>query len=279
MKGTTERDLTAGNIARISSRKLGAWGGQNVGTAIAVIAIVVVWEGITQLHIQNDAYLPSASFTLSQSAENIPALADAARQTFGAFLVAYPIAVMIGIGVGILFAESFYARQSSMPILIFSYAIPHAILAPMFLIWFGLGFRGTAAFAVWIAFFPTFINTLTSMSTTDREMQKLAGITGATKWQQIRYLKFWRALPDIVSGMRISVQMTIVGVIVAEFLAGGVGLGHLITQSSHGGRIGLTFGAVIVIGVGAIILFNGISWALNFIDPSQRGASEIAGES
>lgn len=249
---------------------------ENVGTVLAAVVIIIVWEAGTQLYIQNDAYLPSASFTLEQSLENTDALLAGVRQTFSAVLIGFPIAVLIGVTLGIIFAESFYARQTSMPVLVFAYSVPHAILAPMFLIWFGLGLRGITAFAIWIAFFPTFINTLTSMSTVDPELRKLAEITGTTRWQRIRYFEFFRALPDIISGVRISIQMTIVGVIVAEFLAGGEGLGHLIEQSTFAGRLGLTFGAVITIGVGAIIVFKTITTVLRHLDPSHHGGEEMA---
>lgn len=256
------------------ARDVKAWASGSVGTGAAVVGIVIVWEAVTQLHIQNNAYLPSFSFAVQQSIANVDALIDGIRQTFGAVVTALPLAVFFGIVLGVILAESFVARQTSMPILVFTYSIPHAILAPMFLIWFGLGLPGIVAFAIWIAFFPTFINTLTSMSTVYPEMEKLAAITGATRWQRVRYLKFWRALPDIISGIRISVQMTIVGVIVAEFLAGGVGLGHLIQHSTYAGRLGLTFGGVITIGVGAILLFKLVSTGLARLDPSHRVSHE-----
>lgn len=271
MSGQHSPTIDVSKRIRQSGRQLRHWFSDRTGTAVAVVIIVAIWEGVTQLYIQNDAYLPSASFTVQQSIDNVDLLIDGIITTFSAVLMAFPIAVILGVIIGIIFAESFYARQSSMPILVFSYAIPHAILAPMFLIWFGLGLRGVTAFAIWIAFFPTFINTLTSMSTVDPEMQKLADITGATRWQRVRYLKFFKALPDIISGVRISIQMTIVGVIVAEFLAGGAGLGRLIERATFTGRLGLTFGAVITIGVGAIIVFKVITCVLRWIDPSERG--------
>lgn len=95
----------------------------------------------------------------------------------------------------------------------------------------------------------------------------------ATRWQRIRYLKFFQAVPDIISRIRISIQMTIVGVVVAEFIVGGVGLGHLIQQSTYRGRLGLTFGAVVTIAVGAIILFKITTYLLNRLDPTRRGTT------
>ncbi|MEY7850929.1 ABC transporter permease [Natrarchaeobius sp. A-rgal3] len=245
------------------------WLERNVG-AIAIVAVLaLVWEAYAELVVQNHAYLPSATFTVEQTLENADMVLTGMWVTFTAILIGFTLAVAVGILVGIVIAESWVIRDLSMPMLIFAYSIPHAILAPMFLIWFGTGVRGVGIFAAWLAFFPTFVNTLTGISTIDPDMKKLGDIVGATSWQQLRYIKFWNALPDIISGVKISIQMTIVGVIIAEFLVGGDGLGFLIIRSTQRAQLGLTFGTLIIIALFAVVLFKAVGYATDKINPHQ----------
>lgn len=267
MSEQTVSDVTNRSRLPAVRARIVDWLRTNTGTFVVLAFLLTAWEGYTQLFVQNDLYLPSLTFTVEQTLENSDQVIEGIRVTFTEVLVAFPLAVTVGVVVGIVFAESFVIRQLSMPVLIFAYGIPHAILAPLFLIWFGTGLRGLAIFAAWLAFFPVFINTFTGVSRIDPELQQLSDITGATRWQRLRYIKFWTALPEIISSIKIAIQMTIVGVIIAEFLATGGGLGYLIIKSTQRAQIGLTFGTVIVIMLFAIVLYKVVSTALEAVNP------------
>ncbi|MFP8953844.1 ABC transporter permease [Natrialbaceae archaeon A-arb3/5] len=246
------------------------WIERNVGAMAIVAVLALIWEAYAELVVQNHAYLPSATYTVEQTFENTDMVITGMGVTFASILIGFSLAVIVGILVGIIIAESGLIRDLSMPMLIFAYSIPHAILAPMFLIWFGTGIRGVGIFAAWLAFFPTFVNTLTGISTINPDMKKLGDVVGATSWQHLRYIKFWNALPDIISGIKISIQMTIVGVIIAEFLVGGDGLGFLIIRSTQRAQLGLTFGTLIIIALFAVVLFKAVGYTADRLNPHER---------
>lgn len=253
-------------------QRLKRWAADNVGTALVLVALLGVWEVYSRFfNDRGNIYFPSIEYTLSQTLESSDLVLAAIRVTFIEVIVGFVLAAVLGISLGILLAESFVARYLSMPVLIYAYGIPHPILAPVFLLWFGLGLEGVVTFAAWVAFFPTFINTVSSLSRIDPEYEQFRTIVGANRLQYLRYIKFWNALPDIVSGIKITFQLTIVGAIIAEFLGGGGGdgLGYLIIQSTQRAQLGLTFGTIILIALFASVLYKLLSVSLNAITPQQ----------
>jgi NitT/TauT family transport system permease protein len=171
--------------------------------------------------------------------------------------VAFVLAVLLGVDLGLVAAELYTLRQMTMPLIIFAYAVPHPVLAPMFIIWFlvagdltllsftgpsayvfpgveaadaqlTIGIDGVSTFGAWVGFFPVFISTITGMNELEERFEHLGTVLGATRWQMVKYFRFWRALPNIASSIKSTVQLSIVGVIVAEFIASSSGIGYQI---------------------------------------------------
>jgi NitT/TauT family transport system permease protein len=166
------------------------------------------------------------------------------------------LAVVIGISLGIVFAELYYVRNGLFPIVVFLYSTPAAILAPIFIIWFGSGVPAVIAFAAWTAFFPIFINTVTGLNATKEEFEQLGSLFNASRIQMIRHIKFWYAIPNIVSGIKVAVTLSMVGAIIAEYIATGSGLGGQIISGLFRFEEGWVFGVVITIGVFSIVLYK-----------------------
>lgn len=247
-------NLTAGLVDRTS-------------TFVTATFIVVLWEGYARFTPQGNNYFPSVGYTIQQTGANVDVVLTAIHVTFMEAVSAFLLATLVGVVLGIVLSESFIARQMSMPLVVLIYSIPHAILAPLFMVWFGTGFAGVVVFGAWVAFFPVFINTMTGMSQIDEEFRHLGHLIGATRWQMLRYIKFWSALPNIASSVRVAVQLSIVGVIIAEFLATGSGLGHLIISSTQRAQLGLTFGAVITIMFVALAFYKLVDLTMVIVMP------------
>lgn len=238
---------------------------------VVIMGMLAVWEGYTRfLNTRGDTYFPSISFTYQQTVENRNMILDGVVVTFSEAIVAFVFAMVIGVTLGIVISEIATVRQMSMPVIIFVYSFPHAILAPLFIIWFGRGMMAVGLFGAWVAFFPVFINTLTGFSQTKEEFRHLGDVIGTSRWQMLRYIKFWEALPHIASSTRIAVQLSLVGVIIAEFLATGDGLGFLIVRATQRAQIGLAFGTIIVIMLVAVAFYKIVSLALDWIVPTYR---------
>jgi NitT/TauT family transport system permease protein len=131
--------------------------------------------------------------------------------------------------------------------------IPKVALAPLFIVWLGIGSQSRLAFALFISFFPIVISMATGLLEVDRDMLRLCRSLTATEWQIFTSVRFPAALPYLFSGMKIAMTMAMIGVIVGEFITAQAGLGYLIifaTSRAETGVIMAAIGLLCVIGLG-----------------------------
>ena len=273
------------------------WIKRRLPTVVAGVAMLVLWEGIARV-IGNNRIFASTSYTRRQLMAQIDTVSIKITETFTSVVVAFVLAAVVGILLGVVIAEVFTIRQMSMPLIIFAYAVPHPVLAPMFVIWFLVGsdivlftftgpsayllgsvtaeqaqqvvaINGVTTFGAWVGFFPVFINTITGMNELEERFEHLGTVLGATRWQMVKYFRFWRALPNIASSMKSTVQLSIVGVIVAEFIASSQGIGYQIVLAWKNADLGYMFGVVLVIMLGSYVFYQTVVWALKAVTPPE----------
>ena len=216
-------------------------------TLVIVLLLFVGWEAFARITPRGNNYFPTLGFTVEQTLGSSDLLLSSLQSTATATVFAFLLSVLLGVTLGVVFSQFIVVREMGMPVLIFAYALPAVILAPLFLIWFGIGLSGVVAFGTWVAVFPVFINTMTGMGQTEEEFYHLAEIYGATSWQMLAYIRIWKALPHISAGMKIAVQSSIVGVIVGEFIASGSGMGYLIVLAAQRAQLGFTYGTILML--------------------------------
>jgi NitT/TauT family transport system permease protein len=151
------------------------------------------------------------------------AVPTAVESTLG-FLIATVLGVLIATGM----SYSRLAREAVYPHLILFQLIPKVALAPLFIVWLGIGPQSRLAFATFISFFPLVIATIAGLSEVPPEMIRLGTSLTATKWQVFRTIRFPYALPYVFAGMKVAVTLSMIGVIVGEFITAQRGLGYLI---------------------------------------------------
>jgi NitT/TauT family transport system permease protein len=185
----------------------------------------------------------------------------------------YLAGVVLGIVLGVAVAESVAFRQLSLPLIILTYSIPQAIFAPLFTVWFGLGLHTVVLYVAWFSFYPLFITTITGFTQTPEEFNQLGKITGATKWQMIKKIKIWEALPNISTGMKLSAQSAVIGAVIAEFIAGGGGLGDVINQSTTMVETGSLFASFLLLMIIGVVFFNLVTYIVDRLTTKGTGQS------
>lgn len=282
-------------ISRQRSAEIKQWVRRQFPTVIAGLLFLAFWEGVARF-IGNNRIVADIPYTLSSMTAEADTISVQVMETFSSVFVAFVLAVLLGVGLGLIVAEIFTIRQMTMPLIIFAYAVPHPVLAPMFIIWFLVGgdltlltftgpsayiFPGVAAadaqldlaidgvstFGAWVGFFPVFISTITGMNELEERFEHLGTVLGATRWQMVKYFRFWRALPNIASSIKSTVQLSIVGVIVAEFIASSSGIGYQIVLGWKTGELGYMFGVVLVIMAGSYTFYQLAVWTVKRVTP------------
>ncbi|MFB6254248.1 MAG: ABC transporter permease [Halobacteriaceae archaeon] len=248
------------------------WFARNRLVLLVVLGLFVLWKIYVEfIRYRGNAYFPSISYMIHQSLRFQDKLIAGVITTATEVTVGFILSVIIGVTVGIIMAESFIVRQISIPALVFTYSVPHAIMAPLFIIWFGRGLLGIGLFVAWFGFFQVMINTLTGFTQINEEFKHLGEVLNASRWQMISKIKFWAALPHIAGGIKVAVQQAIIGAVIAEFIASGGGLGFLILNSLLLLREGLTFGVLIVLMVFSVSFYKVVTFLIDYLSPGPGG--------
>lgn len=161
----------------------------------------------------------------------------------------------LGLGGGVLLAELPGLRRLAMPYVVISQVVPKLALAPLFLVWFGLGMAPTVVIVALVCFFPLLESTLTALQV-DAPRLALFRVLGASRWQTLWRLKLPAGLPGILSGFRVAVVLAWVGAVVGEFITANQGLGAVIIASQGMMDTALMFAALIHITVLGLLLYG-----------------------
>jgi len=166
------------------------------------------------------------------------------------------IGAAIGITLGFLLARAPFAARVLDPYIKMLNAVPRVVLAPLFLLWFGLGIWSKVALAVTLVFFVMFFNTYQGVRDADRVIVDNVRMLGASERQLVRHVLVPSALTWIFSSLQTSLGFAMVGAVVGEYLGAARGLGYLISQAegtfdTTGVFAGMTVLAVVVVIVSA----------------------------
>jgi NitT/TauT family transport system permease protein len=110
-------------------------------------------------------------------------------------------------------------------------ALPRVVLAPIFLLWFGLGVWSKVALGITVVFFIVFFNTIEGVRNADRVLVDNARMLGASEWQLARHVLIPSALSWVFSSLHISIGFAMIAVVVGEYLGASKGVGYLIAQA------------------------------------------------
>jgi NitT/TauT family transport system permease protein len=145
------------------------------------------------------------------------------------------LAFAIGAGAGIVcgFALARLPKLGALadPFIRVLNALPRVVLAPIFLLWFGLGIWSKVALGVTVVFFIVFFNTHQGVRDVDKSLIDNARMLGASEWQLTRHVLIPSALTWVFSSLHISIGFAVIAVVVGEYLGSSRGVGYLISQA------------------------------------------------
>lgn len=176
--------------------------------------------------------------------------------TLAEALLSFTIGVTAGVFFGFLLARRPLLADVLEPYIRIANALPRVVLAPLFLLWFGLGIWSKVALGVTVVFFIVFFNTYQGVRDVDPLLINNARILGASERQLVRHVILPSALSWIFSSLHISIGFAIIAVVVGEYLGSARGIGYLIAQAegvfdTTGVFAGMTILAAFVLVVGS----------------------------
>lgn len=173
--------------------------------------------------------------------------------TVKVMLTGFIVGVAMAVTLGFVLGRVKFLAQLLTPFIQGVYSMPKLALAPLFIMWFGIGSTSKVLLTVMIVFFMVFYNTFSGVRDVDRELLDVAAVMGASRSALLRKVVLPSAAEWIFTGLRLAVPYSLVGAVVAEILAGNEGIGYLVRNSSGTFDTTGTFaalGALIVVGMG-----------------------------
>jgi NitT/TauT family transport system permease protein len=175
------------------------------------------------------------------------------------FLLSFVAAAAVGFGLGAALTASRRLRQALYPHIVLFQLMPKVAVAPLFIVWLGVGPVSSVSFAVFLAFFPMLIATMTGLTSTDADSLRLCRSLTATRWQTFLHVRLAYALPYIFDGLKLAAIMSLTGLIVGEFVAAQSGLGYLVLFSASIVETGLMFAAIGFLSIIGLALYGAVA--------------------
>lgn len=246
----------------------------NIGKPVLfLLAVLAAWQfGISLTSIPSYVLpLPSDIFErfVTTFAVQVHHLGFTAMTT----LIGLVIALVCGVLLALLVIYLPAAKSIVLPFLAAFNGIPKIAIAPLFIIWFGLGYESKILLAFLLALFPIFVNSLTGLGEIETDMLDLSRLSGGNEWRVFMKVRLMNALPYVADALKVAFPLALVGSIVGEFIGGNRGIGYLILSAQFTMDTALVFAALLSItvftslGIGAVVGFERIflKWR-----PSQR---------
>jgi NitT/TauT family transport system permease protein len=232
-----------------------------------LIAIVVIWYAAVKLFHVPSYLLPLPGAVLQRISEDFGFLLYHSWITTYITLGGFLLSIVIGIPLAVVIVASRTLERAIMPWLILSQTFPKVALAPLVVVWFGLGLGPKLVVAFLVAFFPVVVSTIVGMRSIEMEMLELASSIRASKLQTFWHFRLPLALPNIFAGMKVAVAFSVVGAVIAEWVGATAGLGYLLLQANANLDTSLLFSVLAALMVIGVVLYYAVEVVERFSIP------------
>ncbi len=236
-----------------------AWRVSDVGWPVLTAALILLaWEVAVALLKIRPIILPPPSRVGLALVTRRGLLLQHLWPTLWQCLAGFLLAVVAGVGVGVAVTLSAVVRRALTPHLVAFQVLPKVTVAPLFILWWGVGATSRVMLAFFICFFPMVVNTAAGLASADPEIVRMARAFTATRGQIFRKVQLPHALPFIFSGLKISATFAVIGIVVAEFVSSQEGLGYLMIFSQGLLDTATMLAAIVVLSLMGLALYGGI---------------------
>jgi NitT/TauT family transport system permease protein len=229
---------------------------------LSVVGGLLLWELASRFLVANQLFLAApteifkATVSLFASGEMQRHIAISGVE----FAIGYVIASVLGIAIGLGMASSARFKQAMQPWISGLYATPTIALAPLFILWLGIGIWSKVLVVIFLVLFPVTINTEAGLRTTSERLVEMLRSFGASPRQIFFKVSLPSALPFILAGLKLGIGRGLIGVVVAELFGSRAGLGRLISQSADAFNMPELFAGVIMLAIAGIAMTAGFGW-------------------
>jgi NitT/TauT family transport system permease protein len=223
-------------------------------------AIIVVWEVICHIFLIPEFLLPSPSAIVRAAADSPSAhwLANVSSTLLVA-IAGYLAAIVVGIPLAVMLALSPLLSRTVFPMLVVIHSTPIVAIAPIIVVTLGVGVLPRVVITFLISFFPIIISTATGIIETPEELLEMSRALKAPRRREIFQIRLPSAVPHIFSGLKVSITLSVIGAVVAEFVASESGLGYAILFATSSFTVSTAFANLVALVILSLVLFRIVS--------------------
>ncbi|HEY1944573.1 MAG TPA: ABC transporter permease subunit [Roseiarcus sp.] len=225
---------------------------------LALALALLAWEAVVRVYDVPPYIMPAPSLVILTLIKDWGVLSGSLVVTLSITFEALAAAVVVGVALAMVFAQWRFVERAFFPFAVAMQVTPVVAIAPLLLIYLSAG-TAVLVVAFLVAFFPILANTTLGLSSADRNLRDLFELYGATRWQELAWLRVPSALPYFLAGLRIGGGLALIGAIVAEIAAGtaghGAGLAYRIVESGFRLNVARMFAALLLISFSGITIY------------------------
>jgi NitT/TauT family transport system permease protein len=242
-------------VPTLSSRKVGKSLLKRLVPLAGIVAFLLFWEVGVWVIKAPPYLLPPPSTIFKTFVAELPRLLEHGWVTTYEMLLGYALAVGIAVPLAILITTYDRFDRFITPTLLFFQVVPKIAIAPLFLVWFGIGTLPKVLVAFLISFFPIVIDMAIGLRSMSPEMLDLGRSMGATRFQIFTQFRFPTSLPYLFGGLKVAATLAVAGAVVGEFVGADKGLGYLLLVTNSNMQTALMFATIVALTLIGLVFF------------------------
>jgi len=223
-----------------------------------IVAFLAVWQAVVTFFKVPAYLLPAPTEIFRVFVDELPKLAYHGWVTAYEMLLGYALAVVVAIPLAIAITSSSRFDRFVMPQMLFLQVVPKVAIAPLFLVWFGVGTTPKVLVAFLISFFPIVIDAAVGLRSMSAEMNDLARSMGASRMQVFAEFRLPTSLPYLFSGLKVAATLAVAGAVVGEFVGADKGLGYLLLVTNSNLETALMFATLVALTLIGLAFFYAV---------------------
>jgi NitT/TauT family transport system permease protein len=244
--------------------------GRSAYPLVGLVVILALWQIYTSVTGISPLVLPSPMEIASVSVKRYDLLLQQTWPTLVETILGFGLALLLGIPLAVFVANSRLFNLVLYPILVATQSIPKVAIAPIILVWFGLGISSKLALAFLVAFFPIVVDTATGLQATPPGLLDLARALCASPRQVFFKVQMPAALPFIFAGSKVAITLAVIGAVIGEFVGSVTGLGNLVLAANAQLDGPLAWAALVWLSALGIVLFAAVAVVERLMMPWER---------
>jgi NitT/TauT family transport system permease protein len=257
MSAVTPNTEDAARLSAGKRRRRAAALWREVGVPIVVtLLFFLIWELACRAFAIPEYLLPSPSEIWTGTVSIGGAVAVHSAATLKTVLLGFLVSIAISLPLAVALTSSPSLASAVYPFLVWTQSIPKVALAPILVVMLGANELPRVVITVLVAFFPLVISIATGLMSVPPELIELGRSCRASKWRELVKIRLPFAVPFIFAGLKVAIALAVVGAVVAEFVNADAGLGFLIQTSTAFFKVPVAFGALIILSLMGVILFQ-----------------------